>query len=218
MLLVISPHLDDAVLSCGELLSYSDALVVTVFAGVPDGELPVTDYDVRSGWKNARDAMIGRRAEDARAMAVLNCGSVRFDFLDRQYGVEADSGELVDCIDQVMRESPVLDAVLCPLGLLHGDHELVQRCVRAAMSRPGYGREKLPLLFYTDLPARSLADPRMVADAMAAVGAGDPVWQHHDDDSKALKRAAIACYRSQVWALNVHDSLVTEQFYAWTRP
>ena len=42
---VVSPHLDDAVLSCGGRLADEPAHVITMFAGIPDdvGALPMWD-------------------------------------------------------------------------------------------------------------------------------------------------------------------------------
>ena len=45
-LLVVSPHLDDAVFGCGRLLSQcDDATVVTIFAGIPAAGQDPTAWD-----------------------------------------------------------------------------------------------------------------------------------------------------------------------------
>jgi hypothetical protein len=52
-MLVVSPHLDDAVLSCGRwLAAHPGTLVVTVFAGVPSNGNRLTDWDARCGFSN----------------------------------------------------------------------------------------------------------------------------------------------------------------------
>ena len=56
MMLVISPHLDDAVLSCGALLAaHRGAVVATVFAGVPRDPRQRTEWDARSGVADAAE-------------------------------------------------------------------------------------------------------------------------------------------------------------------
>ncbi|MDR5780666.1 PIG-L family deacetylase [Caballeronia sp. LZ065] len=84
-LLVISPHLDDAVFSCGALLAAgTDALVCTVFAGTP--EMPmVTGWDTACGFSDAHQAMEARRAEDIAALEILGARARHLSFLDSQY-------------------------------------------------------------------------------------------------------------------------------------
>ena len=67
MNVVISPHLDDAVFSCGDwLATHPGAIVMTVFAGVPrDGALH-TEWDNRCGFADASHAILARRAGPIR--------------------------------------------------------------------------------------------------------------------------------------------------------
>src|ERR671926_103609 len=71
---VVSPHLDDAVLGCGRLLArHSGATVVTVFAGNPPRYPdPMRVWDVQSGFGPHDDVMEARRKEDRAALAVLD--------------------------------------------------------------------------------------------------------------------------------------------------
>src|SRR4051794_3037452 len=85
--LVLSPHLDDAVFSCGELLvDLRRPIVATLFAGVPPPGLQTTPWDLLSGFSNSAEAMQARRAEDDRALEMLGAVPEHFDFLDDQYG------------------------------------------------------------------------------------------------------------------------------------
>ena len=82
--LVISPHLDDAVFSCGRLLAAAPgSIVVTVFAGIPPRDTPAPPWDRRAGFDRADEAMHARRDEDRRALARLDARPVWLDFLDR---------------------------------------------------------------------------------------------------------------------------------------
>ena len=61
-MVVISPHLDDAVFGCGRLLaSRPGSIVVTLFAGVPDDAGQLTDWDARCGFTTAGEAVWARR-------------------------------------------------------------------------------------------------------------------------------------------------------------
>ena len=71
------PHLDDAVLSCGGLISRQvqagePVLVITVFAGSPDcAELSVFATRLHHCWDLGDDPVAGRRIEDQLALASL---------------------------------------------------------------------------------------------------------------------------------------------------
>ncbi|KAB0640285.1 PIG-L family deacetylase, partial [Burkholderia territorii] len=84
--LVVSPHLDDAVFSCGQLLAQSPgSVVVTVFAGIPAHGTAAPPWDRRAGFRTADEAMRTRRDEDRRALGTLGAHAVWLDFLDDQY-------------------------------------------------------------------------------------------------------------------------------------
>ena len=67
-LLVISPHFDDAVFSCGHLLAAAPgAVVVTVFGGRPDTyPSPVCPWDADCGFGEESDIVAVRRAKMKR--------------------------------------------------------------------------------------------------------------------------------------------------------
>src|SRR5204862_178120 len=67
-LVVISPHLDDAVLGCGDLLrERPGAVVVTAFAGRPSVYPDLTSWDARAGFEPGADVVGARRHEDEAA-------------------------------------------------------------------------------------------------------------------------------------------------------
>src|SRR5579862_4211033 len=76
-LLVISPHLDDAVLSCGALmLAHPGATVATLFAASPDSYSdPLNEHDTDCGFSPGDDTMAVRRAEDVRALRAVGAQS-----------------------------------------------------------------------------------------------------------------------------------------------
>jgi len=100
---IISPHLDDAVFSCGALLaSRPGSYVVTVFAGGPDSMKQLTGWDRQCGFCEGQDVIAARRQEETAALASLSASPIFLDLWDHQYrnpkfayNNEAD-GELID--------------------------------------------------------------------------------------------------------------------------
>jgi hypothetical protein len=76
-LLVLSPHCDDAVLACGEMLeAHPGSVVATVFAGCPPAGAPLTEWDRAAGFQAGDDVMNARRAEDLAFWARSRSGSI----------------------------------------------------------------------------------------------------------------------------------------------
>lgn len=133
MLLVISPHLDDAVFGCGRLLAdHPGSVVLTVFAGVPRDPARLTEWDAACGFHHAAEAIAARRLEDQAALALLEATPRWLDFCDSQYDETPALPALVAALAaQVDELSP--DRVLYPLGLFHSDHLLVHDATRAVL-------------------------------------------------------------------------------------
>ena len=83
-LTIVSPHFDDAVLSCWTVLSSGGQVeVVNVFAGTPSGDAPPGWWDQALGTPAA--AIRTMAEEDRRALARAGRASRNLDFLDAQY-------------------------------------------------------------------------------------------------------------------------------------
>src|SRR5262245_15013796 len=122
MMIAISPHLDDAVLSCGRLLAaHPGSVVITVFAGMPRDASQQTDWDRRCGFANAAQALTRRREEDRLALATLQARPRWLDFVDSQYGESPGSSEMSLALAAELGELPN-KPLLVPLGLFHSDH------------------------------------------------------------------------------------------------
>lgn len=145
---IVSPHFDDAVLSCGQLMAgRPDTVVVTVFGGTPR-DTSLRPYDRLCGFVDAAQAMRARRAEDERAVRELGGSTVHLEFVDDQYGEPNDFVDLVEQLSGVVASvSP--EYVLAPVGLAHPDHQEVTRAAFGAV-------EWRRLRFYEELPARVL--------------------------------------------------------------
>lgn len=82
---ILSPHLDDAVLSVWHLLASDDVIrVVTVFAGVPEDSF-VTALDRARGATESAELVRRRRADDRAALALAGREPVHADLLDVDY-------------------------------------------------------------------------------------------------------------------------------------
>lgn len=85
MKVVLSPHLDDAVLSAWNVLaSEGTTRVVTVYAGVPEPGF-VTDLDRSHQATDSHAWLRRRRADDLAALAVGGCDAVHLNLLEVQF-------------------------------------------------------------------------------------------------------------------------------------
>jgi LmbE family N-acetylglucosaminyl deacetylase len=218
---VISPHLDDAVLSCGRLLwAHPGSVVVTVFDGGPAAINPITWWDAESGFGAGDDVIAARHAEDAAALAVLGASGVYLGFWDAQYrdgayGYAGGHGaaleaQVADALDAVVTDAGTATTMwLMPLGLVHPDHQAAHGAARAVARRqPALGwavYEELP--YYDEfpdsvLPARAGLEAEGFAlalpdDDVAGAGAGAA----GSADGAGAKAGAIGCYPTQCRAL-----------------
>jgi LmbE family N-acetylglucosaminyl deacetylase len=198
-MVVVSPHCDDAVLSCGELIATSGAAtVVTVFAGGPSTYEPLTVWDLAGGFGPGDDVMAARRAEDAAALAVLRARPLWMDFWDAQYGRSPQVEDIRSALVRVIQaERP--GVVVVPLGLFHSDHELVhEACMGLLGTAPA-----VEWLAYGEAMYRTI--PGVLDDRLATLDAAGidavPVTPSTVRDID-LKRRAVARYGSQLRALS----------------
>jgi LmbE family N-acetylglucosaminyl deacetylase len=199
-LLVISPHLDDAVLSCGLLLAAHPAPVVcTVFSAAPEENM-VTDWDQSSGFADAFEAMQARKAEDARALALLGAFPIHLAFRDAQYKSPPSQDALVAALRQAVREVKP-SSILIPMGLFHSDHTMVTNACLAVMQQ----FEPVPMLAYEDVPYRKIPGAiqnrlRTLTESGFIAQPADRLCAAIDARHHQLKQAAINAYQSQLRA------------------
>jgi LmbE family N-acetylglucosaminyl deacetylase len=140
-LVILSPHLDDAVWSCFSLLAREeDVVVATVFAGIPDGEPGW--WDVQCGITDSAAHVRDRRSEDAAVLASLGHAAVHLELLDGQYRDEPVAGE--EIVRALAERVPAVRRVYSPGGIGHPDHALV-RDAGALLRERG-----VPVTVYTD--------------------------------------------------------------------
>lgn len=209
--LIVSPHLDDAVLSIGATLAALTragvrCVLCTVFAGRPSAPLtPAGEAFERHA--GVRDLVTVRRREDTAAAAVLGCEVRHLDLLDAVYRRRGDGsavyagpgGALVAAAEdepELLSEcSRALGAVAgevaadtvltCSATGGHVDHVVARLAVQHGGAVSGAN-----LLFWDELPYAQTG-PGSVAPSRAL----DPAPRAAD---VAVKLAAAACYRTQL--------------------
>jgi LmbE family N-acetylglucosaminyl deacetylase len=130
-LAVISPHLDDGILSLGAAIAaaHGDVAIVTVLAGDPASELPAGEWDGRAGFATAGEATRARREEDRQACAVVGARPVWLPFSDHQYPRGGGDDDVWAQLEQALGDA---ESVLVPgHPLLHEDHAWIAGLVRA---------------------------------------------------------------------------------------
>jgi LmbE family N-acetylglucosaminyl deacetylase len=200
--LVISPHLDDAVLGCAMLLSASEqASVLTVFAAEPPEGQALSAWDRGCGYASGVAAMRARRLEDESAMAVLGAAPHYLDFLDSQYGRLPGKERLAEALVQAI-DGIAPDVVCLPLGLHHCDHERVHDAgLLAWRRRPG-----MLWLAYEDVLYRARAGvlQQRLARLLRQGATASPIASAQAGNAPA-KRRALKAYRSQLRALGLRQ-------------
>jgi LmbE family N-acetylglucosaminyl deacetylase len=213
-LVVLSPHLDDAVLSCGGRIvraarAGTRVRIVTVFTGDEPEEPPsALAADLRRWWKlPPGEVMRRRRSEDLAACALLGAEAEHWGLAEAPYRLAADGralyptlaalfGEVASgdepLVAEIAARIDALDAetaILGPLGIGgHVDHLLVRRALhRARPDAPLY--EDFPYVEWKWLGLRR-ALGRM-DDWTAEVLALEP-------DELDTRFTAICAYDSQV--------------------
>lgn len=144
---VLSPHYDDAVYSLWHQLTPASR-VITIFAGYPADEKP-SEWDLSTGFSNARDAIAARSEENRAALAQTGADSLDLAFLDTVF---RKPGELQpEQLAEILKRHLTPDAqVLAPLGFSfsfrHPDHNLTREAAKLLLSD---GRD---VAFYADIP------------------------------------------------------------------
>jgi LmbE family N-acetylglucosaminyl deacetylase len=220
-ILVVSPHLDDGVLSVGGFIEKAAAggaevVVATAFtADAPIGAaLSPLAHELHGLWDIGPNPFAQRRSEDIDAVAALGARALHGQLLDALYRNDQSGNALYPSRQSVFSEpnpqdmigdalfdlydrwidafSP--DLVLCPLGVgRHVDHQLTGNAVRRlALARA------LDVALYEDMP---------YATGLFPVAAPDSV-------DAALKRTGWNVAGSQVIAVDLPGKVRAVEAYA----
>ena len=226
MLALLSPHLDDAVLSLWHLLDGpADVTVVNVFAGVPETERGGDRWwDRLTGASDSARRVRERRAEDREALALAGCTAIDLDLLEGQY--RGRPQKLEPIIAALTDTVPAGARVIAPAAL---DGHRSHRAVRAAaLAMRDAGRATT---LYADVPhatrygwpawvSGTAADPHLHPDALwrhhmggTGIGLDDLEAEIHRLDDRAYERklAAVRAYATQVPALEAEFGVLSRR-------
>jgi LmbE family N-acetylglucosaminyl deacetylase len=161
---VLSPHLDDAILSLGCTISRSVRLggecsIVTIFAGDPDSVAPAGSYDRKCGFLSAGEAAAVRRKEDKKACSILGAKPVWLPFSNKQYDPFRDGDDVWASLEPHVETAEIL--LLPGFPLTHRDHAWVTELV---LDRAPKGT---PIGFYVEQPYAGSAIPIEVGHFVA---------------------------------------------------
>jgi hypothetical protein len=164
---VLSPHLDDAVLSCWRVLTQpGDVTVINVFAGVPTSMGALAWWDRLTGASDSGERVRERLEEDRKALALAGRTPVNLSFLDEQYR-DAEQALAPVATEIQRRLAPDVHVVAPAAFGGHGDHALV-RATALELRRRGF-----EVSLYADLPHATFRGwPAWVTGA-DAVGSAD---------------------------------------------
>jgi len=222
----LSPHLDDAVLSCAGRMAHERARglrigVWTIFTADEPATAP-SDFaaTLRRWWRlPAGEVMAARRREDREACERLDVVPVHGGWTEAPYRLEASGRPLYDSLDRLFGEVDAADAeleaelagrfaglagarVVAPLGVGgHVDHRIVRRAAH---------RAGIVEAFYEEFP---YVEWKWGALRRALGRKAD--WRPDvlplGEREVAERVAAIALYRSQVPALFRSEARLAKQ-------
>jgi LmbE family N-acetylglucosaminyl deacetylase len=219
----LSPHLDDAALSCGGLIHQEcqaglEVLVVTVLAGDPPSaakEMPtpiLAELHTRWELEKTSNPVAARRAEDRAAMSILDADYAHWEWPECVYRRHPHSGVFLypseeslwgaadpaekGLIAQLARrldELPLAPGGQVYVPLTVGGH-VDHHLVSEAVK--AWGVPEGEQVFYEEYPYAE--HPSALTAAL-----GDHIgWRAEivplDDAALAAKAQAVACYRSQI--------------------
>ncbi len=222
MHLYLSPHLDDAVLSCGgqiaQLVRVGQVVcVVTVFAGDVPTDAAASPFvqELHTRWRLGSNPPAARRAEDRAALGILGARVTHLPFPDCVYRLGRMGAPLYPTRNAIFGtvakvEMPLIDEVVRALKRLrvprdtrvilpltaghHVDHQIV-RAVGEQWCRSQVTDRRLHIAYYEDYPYAEQPDEVTVALDQDTL---ESELVQLDKDALAAKVAAIACYRSQI--------------------
>lgn len=211
--LVVSPHLDDAVLSIGATIgslttNKSHVTVFTVFAGVPDPPFSPAARRIHETWGLHEGPVHARRAEDVEALQKVKAKPLHGDFLDLIYRIQAENVEAIfeysneeynskltdaiaDSIERLIEQQNPDVVLTCAAIGGHTDHRHARDATIAACANAG-----VQLFLWEDIPY--FLQFKDVPDLPANTRLGDQIiGAYNNECAFDQKYHAIECYASQ---------------------
>ncbi len=144
----ISPHLDDAILSAGNLILYlnkkNPVKVITVFTrGANKTNSFTQNYIKKCGYNNQKEFFIERKKEDTRVLKTLKIKPIHLDFIDATWREQGKSLEkrITLALKKLVKGSNK-DVVFCPIGIgKHVDHLIVRNICQKIFKKVIYWQD-----------------------------------------------------------------------------
>jgi LmbE family N-acetylglucosaminyl deacetylase len=218
-LLVLSPHLDDAALSCGGTLAArarrGERIVIATLFAADEPETPPSRLaaNLARWWGLAPGTIMrARREEDLAACRILGVGAHHHALPEAPYRSDPETGALLyprlgqlfprrppvepataAALDAALAALPAAREVWLPLGVgRHVDHQLLRAAAERRLPAPRRYYEEYPYAAWSRLGVWRLTRPRSA-------------WRHEivplAPEEFAARLAAIGCYASQLRAL-----------------
>ncbi len=215
----LSPHFDDAALSCGGQIydmttNRKSVLIVTIMAGDPANSTtpaPASQYveSLHNRWQLEEDVVGARLAEDVAACNIMGADWQHWDFLDCIYRVDIDTkrpfytsdedifgqidpaeSNLVNRIATRIALLPTCNQLYIPLTIGHHvDHQLTRKAAEQLFPRT-------LLHYYEDYPyVRHLPIEQIMANEAADL---HPKIIKLSDNAVTARINAISCFESQL--------------------
>jgi len=230
-IVVISSHLDDAVMSLGASIVRATREgrpvgVLTVFAGKPHSQVPAGSWDRRAGFATEGEAVRARRREDKEACRLVGAEPSWLSFSEADYAGIRNEGEVWSAVTDALADT---GAVLVPgFPLTNPDHAWLSRlllerglpCGRIGL----YAEQPYRYIVRRERPRLDLPAPLPLSPSQI------PKWTHPAGALPDLrtKRRAMLAYRSQLpllglaqngsWKLHrmlLHETIRRGEAVAW---
>ena len=205
-IVVVSPHLDDGVLSLGATMwtaacHGAHIELLTVFGGDPESEATAGGWDLRAGHRTEGESARARREEDRRACAILGVTPVWLPFGSVDYERHAPDDTVIESILAMAEDA---DTILFPGSpLTHPDHHRLVQLVGGQTPTRQCG-------WYAEQPytRRTGLEPSMPEWLVDELGQA-PTFERLRASTRArlAKWRAIREYRSQLSLLGMSRSV-----------
>lgn len=222
-IVVVSPHLDDGILSLGaSIASWSRAgatvELLTVFGCDPASAAPAGGWDRRGGFATEGESARARREEDRRACALVGATPVWLPFGSVDYERHGDDDDVRRAVEVAADGT---DLALVPgFPLTHPDHVSLVRTLAG-----GLGGRRVALYAEQPYTRRAGTEPRVpdwVSEAVDGPSAFVSLRARPRD--RIAKWRAIRSYRSQLPLLGMRRSVrrgahryaLAPEWVAWT--
>lgn len=222
---ILSPHLDDAVLSCWHVLRAAQPVaVINVFAGAPPANSAPGHWDRITDARDPAERVRERRAEDRAALALVDRVPVNLELLDDQH--RPGTPRLDDVFEAILPAIGDVDELYAPAALCdHADHSILRDLA------VGLAAQGARVHLYADLPhAIPEGWPAWLGNggppgdaswlvALANAGVADacltPRVHALDAAERAAKLAVVELYRTQAAAIQSLSTLPLTDERTW---